>query len=122
MNPTATSYVIGCMTLGSPAAVQSDEGEYKGCLAAVDGITHICDVEEKYENLIENYIEWESAIGRYALRQMVSFEFEFNDIQTARSLPPESWRTFWHPPDFTSTRYRSTSRVSCLAIMECWRK
>jgi hypothetical protein len=55
-------YVVCRMVIGSPPRVPADEEEYKACSSAVDGIQRVCDVEEKYENVIENYVEWESAI------------------------------------------------------------
>ncbi len=77
-------YVICKMVIGSPARVASDEREYVACSAAIDGLQHICDVEEKYENVIENYIEWESVISQHAVEQMVSFSIDYNDYQDSR--------------------------------------
>jgi hypothetical protein len=79
-------YIIRRMLLDSSPSVNSDETEYKACASAVDGLLHICDVEEQYENLIENHIEWESAIGQHTLRQMVSFEIGYNEVQASRKL------------------------------------
>ena len=84
---TIEGYVICPMVLmGSTPTVASDESEYNACKSAVDGLQHICDVEEKYENLIENYIEWENAISQHTLRQMVSFRIAYNDVQDLRKL------------------------------------
>lgn len=77
-------YVICRMVIGSPPRVTSDEQEYIACLAAIDGIQHVCDVEEKYENVIENYIDWESVISQRALQQMVSFSIDYTEYQDAR--------------------------------------
>jgi hypothetical protein len=55
-------------------------------LSAVEGIQQVCDVEEKYENVIENYSEWENAISQRALQQMVSFEIGYNEIQGSRKF------------------------------------
>jgi hypothetical protein len=65
---TIEGYVICRMVIGSPPRVSSDELEYKACVSAINGLQHICDVEEKYESVIESYIEWESAISQHALR------------------------------------------------------
>jgi hypothetical protein len=77
-------YVICKMVIGSPARVAADEREYIACSSAIDGLQHICDVEEKYENVIENYIEWESVISQHALRQMVSLSIEYAKYQDSR--------------------------------------
>jgi hypothetical protein len=83
---TIEGYVICKMLIGSPERVWSDEVEYRACISAVDGLQDICDVEEKYENAIENHIEWESAISQHALRQMVSFDIGYNEVQESRKL------------------------------------
>jgi hypothetical protein len=79
-------YVICRMLIDDSPTVPSDEAEYKACVSAVDGLTRICDVEETYEILIENYIEWENAIGLQTLRQMVSFEIGHIEIAASRKL------------------------------------
>jgi hypothetical protein len=79
-------HVICRMVIGSPARIDSDAKEYGACSSAVNGIQHICDVEEKYESLIENYIEWESAISQHALRQMVSFDIGYIEVQDIRKF------------------------------------
>lgn len=79
-------YIVCRMVIGSPAHVESSHAEYIACEAAIDGLKHICDVEEKYESLIENYIEWENAVGQYGLRQMISFEIAHIEMQAARKL------------------------------------
>ena len=80
------NYVICKMVIGSPPRVASDEPEYQACVSAVDGLQHICDVEEKYESLIENCIEWESAISQHALRQMVSLDIGYIEVQDTRKF------------------------------------
>jgi hypothetical protein len=74
------------MVMGSHSKAIVDESEYIACGSAVDGLQHICDVEEKYENLIENYIDWEGAISQQTLRQMVSVEIGYNEVQALRKL------------------------------------
>jgi hypothetical protein len=83
---TTKGYVICGMLLEPSASINSDEAEFNACASAVEGLLYICDAEEKYENLIENYIEWESAISQHTLRQMVSFEFGYNEVQASRKL------------------------------------
>lgn len=83
---TIKAYAMCVMGLESTPSVSSDESEFNACLSAVDGLLHICATEEKYENLIENYIEWESAISQHTLRQMFSFEFGYAEVQAARKL------------------------------------
>lgn len=80
------AFVICRMVIGSPSRVTVDEKEYRMCSSAVGGLQEICDAEEKYENLIENYVEWESAISQHALRQMVSFEIGYNEVQDSRKF------------------------------------
>jgi hypothetical protein len=79
-------YVICRMVIGSPPRVPSNQDEYKACVSAVDGLQDICDVEDNYENVIENYIEWESAISQHALRQMVSFDVGDIEVQDSRKF------------------------------------
>lgn len=79
-------YVICRMLIDESPTVPSDEAEYKACVSAVDGLTCICDVEETYESLIENYIEWENAIGLQTLRQIVSFEIGHIEVAASRKL------------------------------------
>jgi hypothetical protein len=79
-------YIVCRMVIGSPPRVDSSEAEFKACVAAVDGLQDICDVEEKYENVIENYIEWERDINEHGLRQMVSFEISYNGYADSRKL------------------------------------
>jgi hypothetical protein len=66
--------------------VNSDEQEYDACKSAIHGLQHICDVEEKYEGVIENYIEWETAISQLTLREMVSWTIGNIEAQNARKL------------------------------------
>jgi hypothetical protein len=81
-----SGYVICRMVIGSPPRIDADATEYAACKSAVDGIQHICDVEENYENLIENYIEWENAISQHTLRQMVSFDIGYNEVHDSRKF------------------------------------
>lgn len=80
------SYVICGMAIGSSERVESSEAEYQACVAAIDGIDDITSVEENYESLIENHIEWESAISQQTLRQMISFRIDYNELQDARKF------------------------------------
>jgi hypothetical protein len=83
---TIEDYVICRMVIGSAPRIGSDEAEYSACVSAVDGLQDVCDVEEKYETVIENHIDWESAISQHALRQMVSFDIGYNEVQASRKL------------------------------------
>ena len=81
-----SGYVIRRMLLDNSPILDSDDMEYKGCMSAVGGLVSICDVEETYASLIENYVEWENAIGQRALRQMVSYEIGYDHVQASRKL------------------------------------
>jgi hypothetical protein len=91
---TIARYVICVMYAEPTPIVDSDQTEFDACVSAVDGLVNICATEEKYENLIENYIEWESAISQHTLRQMVSFDIGYNEVQAARKLAARKLANF----------------------------
>ncbi|WP_061848511.1 hypothetical protein [Bradyrhizobium sp. DOA1] len=83
---SAVSYIICGTAIGSCEHVPSTKAEYDSCVSAVGGIDEITAVEENYESLIENYVEWESAISQHTLQQMISFRADYDQLQAARKL------------------------------------
>lgn len=81
-----TTYVICGTAIGSFEHVPSTKAEYDRCLSAVAGIDDIIAVEENYESLIENYVEWESTISQHTLEQMITFRIDYDELQAARKL------------------------------------
>src|SRR5690348_4559061 len=66
-----TQYVICRLILGSDGSVPLTENDYNVLADAVETLSHLADVEEKYAAVIDNYVELESSLLDEGLRVMI---------------------------------------------------
>lgn len=67
----ADEYVVVRRTLGSRVRVELTAREYQELVKALDGLARVVDVEEAYDILISNYMEYEKAIAGILIEEEV---------------------------------------------------
>lgn len=71
-------FVIASMLLTSDARLEITESEFESIIQAVGGFLHCVDAEEKFDNLIENYREFEKFILDESFQSL--FEVTTDDV------------------------------------------
>jgi hypothetical protein len=82
----AAHYVLRRMALNSTSQLPIAEEQYQTLRTRLDELVHICEVEEKYAAVIENYFEFELDLLQEALRAMVFKDLDDVELQAPKFL------------------------------------
>ena len=74
------------MVSGTKSFLEITKEEYDEYAKAKDNLVHFFYIEEKYDLVVENYIELETTLLEIAARQMITRTFEYNEFQRYRNL------------------------------------
>jgi hypothetical protein len=79
-------YVLCRMAIGSSLQIPITEQHYNDLVSAVQTLMQLCEVEEKYAALVDNYFELEVSFLQEALRAMVFSDQSDVEVQSPKHL------------------------------------
>lgn len=80
----ADEYVVVRRTLGSRVRVELTSREYQELAKALDGLARVVDVEEAYDILISNYMEYEKAVAGILIEEEVRQRIAYDGFNRDR--------------------------------------
>ena len=80
------SHIIYRAVLSSEPVIDITAQEYSNVVQARDGLNEVISAEEKFDVLMENYVELEGTLLSIAVRDVAFSNYEYNHILSLRTL------------------------------------
>lgn len=79
-------YTLEPLTIGLRATVPLSEDEYRGIQSAKSSLALALSLEEKFDLVVENYLELEESLVATGIRHMVIAGWDYRQVQVERGL------------------------------------